>query len=218
MKTLSLLASLMVATLMTLRAGSVEDLTVKDINGKDVPLSDYKGQVLLIVNVASKCGNTPQYDALEQAYEKYKGQGFEVLGFPCNQFKNQEPGTNAQIMEFCTNTYHVKFPMFDKLEVNGANRAPLYNGLAGSDSPFPGDIKWNFTKFLRGPRRQDRPAFRAENQARLARSRAGHRDGAGGKVTFARRRGRFPCSVPRRVGIVGATYVDVERTEPVRSA
>ena len=150
MKTLSLLAALFVLPLCASRAGSVEDLTVKDIDGKDVALSTFKGQVLLVVNVASKCGNTPQYDALEKAQEKYKAQGFTVLGFPCNQFKSQEPGTNAEIKAFCTSTYHVSFPLFDKLDVNGPDRAPVYTDLAGPESPFPGDIKWNFTKFLVG--------------------------------------------------------------------
>ena len=150
MKTLPLLAALLILPFVAARAGTVEDLKVKDIDGKDVALADYKGQVLLVVNVASKCGNTPQYAALESAYEKYKAQGFAVLGFPCNQFKNQEPGSNEQIKEFCTDTYHVSFPLFDKLDVNGPDRAPLYVTLAGADSPFPGDIKWNFTKFLVG--------------------------------------------------------------------
>ena len=150
MKILPLLAALLILPFAASRAGTIEDLTVKDIDGKDVTLAGYKGQVLLVVNVASKCGNTPQYDALEKAQEKYKAQGFDVLGFPCNQFHNQEPGTNAQIKEFCQATYHVSFPLFDKLEVNGDGRAPLYKELAGTDSPFPGDIKWNFTKFLVG--------------------------------------------------------------------
>ena len=129
-------------------ADSVYDAPVKDIDGKDASLSPYKGQVMLVVNVASKCGNTPQYAALEAAFEKYKSKGLVVLGFPCNQFMQQEPGTGAEIKEFCTSKYHVTFPMFEKIEVNGAGRAPLYNDLAGAASPFPGDIKWNFTKFL----------------------------------------------------------------------
>lgn len=132
----------------SVHADSVYDVSVKDIDGKDASLSPYKGQVMLVVNVASKCGNTPQYAALETAFEKYKGKGLVVLGFPCNQFMQQEPGTGAEIKEFCTSKYHVTFPMFEKIEVNGAGRAPLYNDLAGSASPFPGDIKWNFTKFL----------------------------------------------------------------------
>ena len=100
--------------------------------------------------MASKCGFTPQYEGLESAYEKYKDKGFEVLGFPCNQFKSQEPGTDAEIKQFCTSKFGVTFPLFDKIEVNGPQRNPLYVQLAGSDSPFPGDIKWNFTKFLIG--------------------------------------------------------------------
>ena len=131
-------------------AGSLYDVPVKDIDGKAASLDAYKGKVLLIVNVASKCGNTPQYAALESEYEKYKDKGFEVLGFPCNQFKSQEPGTDADIKQFCTEKYGVTFPMFDKLEVNGPERNPLYALLAGPDSPYPGDIKWNFTKFLVG--------------------------------------------------------------------
>ena len=130
------------------RADALYDIPLKTIEGQDTSLAPYKGSVMLIVNVASKCGNTPQYAALEAAFEKYKDKGFVVLGFPCNQFKSQEPGTNAQIKDFCTSTYHVVFPLFDKLDVNGENRHPLYTALAGPASPFPGDIKWNFTKFL----------------------------------------------------------------------
>ena len=103
---------------------------------------------MLIVNVASKCGFTPQYKALEATYEKYKDQGFVILGFPCNQFHSQEPGTDADSKQFCTSKYGVTFPMFDKIDVNGDNRAPLYVWLAGPASPFAGDITWNFNKFL----------------------------------------------------------------------
>ena len=133
---------------MTSFAASLYDIPVKDIDGKDTTLASYKGDVMLIVNVASLCGNTPQYKALEELYTKHKGEGFVVLGFPCNQFGGQEPGSNAVIKEFCSSTYHVDFPMFDKIDVNGANRHPLYVALAGKDSPFPGDIGWNFAKFL----------------------------------------------------------------------
>jgi len=150
MKTLVLLAILSVMQMTTTRAASIYDITVKDIDGKNVSLGDYKGKVLLIVNVASKCGFTPQYTALEATYKKYQGQGFVILGFPCNQFGSQEPGTDAEIKQFCTSKYSVTFPMFDKLEVNGANRHPLYQILAGEESPFPGKIGWNFTKFLIG--------------------------------------------------------------------
>ena len=155
MKKLSFLSALgALALLLPLSAAStgesLYDLPLKDIDGKETSLKPFKGEVMLIVNVASKCGNTPQYAALEKDYEKYKDQGFVVLGFPCNQFHEQEPGSNAQIKEFCTETYGVVFPMFDKLNVNGAERSPLYTQLAGPDAAFPGDIKWNFTKFLVG--------------------------------------------------------------------
>jgi len=129
-------------------AGSIHQTTVKDIDGKQTTLDAYKGKVLLIVNVASRCGFTPQYKELESIYEKYKDKGFVVLGFPCNQFGSQEPGTDAEIKEFCSSKYNVTFPLFDKIEVNGPNRHPLYTSLAGKDSPYPGDIKWNFSKFL----------------------------------------------------------------------
>jgi len=135
---------------LALSAASIHDMAVKDIDGKEVALKDYRGKVLLIVNVASRCGFTPQYKELETVYEKYKDKGFVVLGFPCNQFGAQEPGTNEEIKQFCSSRYSVTFPLFDKIEVNGANRAPLYTSLAGKDSPYPGDIKWNFSKFLIG--------------------------------------------------------------------
>ena len=135
---------------LALQGGPIHDITVKDINGKDSSLKPYKGKVLLIVNVASKCGLTPQYKALEAIHEKYKDKGFSVLGFPCNQFAGQEPGTNEEIKQFCSTKYNVTFPLFDKVDVNGANRHALYVALAGKDSPFPGDIKWNFGKFLIG--------------------------------------------------------------------
>jgi len=136
-----------------LAAGAVEsiyDIPLKDIDGNSTSLKPYQDKVMLIVNVASKCGFTPQYTALEAIYQKYKDQGLVVLGFPCNQFAHQEPGTDTEIKQFCTSKYDVTFPMFDKIEVNGANRSPLYVLLAGRDSPFPGNIGWNFTKFLIG--------------------------------------------------------------------
>jgi glutathione peroxidase len=131
-------------------AGSIYDIPVKDIDGKPTSLKTYEGKVLLIVNVASKCGYTPQYTGLEALYEKYKDKGLLVLGFPCNQFGGQEPGTNEQIKQFCSSKYEVTFPLFDKIEVNGPNRNQLYTMLAGEGSPFPGNIKWNFNKFLIG--------------------------------------------------------------------
>lgn len=150
MKLFALFAALLFLQTVAARAGSIYDVAVKDIDGKDASLSAYKGKVLLVVNVASRCGFTPQYTALEAVFEKYKDKGCAVLGFPCNQFGGQEPDTDAEIKQFCSSKYSVTFPMFDKIEVNGENRHPLYAVLAGKDSPFPGDIRWNFTKFLIG--------------------------------------------------------------------
>jgi glutathione peroxidase len=151
MKTLILLAAVLCVQIISAHAAeSIYDIPLKDIDGKGTSLKPYKGQVLLIVNVASKCGFTPQYTALEATYQKYKGQGLTILGFPCNQFGGQEPGTDEEIKQFCTSKYSVTFPLFDKIEVNGANRNPLYKTLAGEGSPTAGDIKWNFTKFLIG--------------------------------------------------------------------
>jgi glutathione peroxidase len=145
-----LCAALLMQNVVTQAASLPEHLSVKDIDGKAVVLKEYRGKVLLIVNVASQCGFTPQYTALQAVYEKYKDKGFAVLGFPCNQFGAQEPGTNDEIKQFCSSKYNVTFPLFDKIDVNGANRHPLYTSLAGKESPFAGDIKWNFSKFLVG--------------------------------------------------------------------
>ena len=150
MKTIALIISLVLMQTVAIRAASLHDIAIKDIDGKDTSLKAYKGKVLLVVNVASKCGLTPQYQALEALQQKYKGKGFTVLGFPCNQFGGQEPGSNDEIKQFCSSKYNVTFPLFDKLEVNGPKRHPLYVALAGEASPFPGDIKWNFGKFLIG--------------------------------------------------------------------
>jgi len=129
---------------------SIYDFSVNDIHGKEQKLDEYKDKVLLIVNVASKCGFTPQYNGLEALYEKLHGRGFEILGFPSNQFGAQEPGNEAEIAQFCQLNYGVKFPLFAKIDVNGSDAAPLYQylkkakpGLLGSEA-----IKWNFTKFL----------------------------------------------------------------------
>jgi glutathione peroxidase len=148
---------------------STHDFTVTTADGNDVPLSDYAGKVLLIVNVASKCGLTPQYEGLEALYRDEAGRGLEILGFPCNQFKGQEPGTNEEIQEFCKTTYDVTFPVFSKIDVNGDDADPLYKYLRerapGDWGPRYGDfynrlsairaeadgtdeVKWNFTKFL----------------------------------------------------------------------
>ena len=131
---------------------SVYDYSARTLDGKDVSLADYRGQVLLIVNTASKCGFTPQYEGLEALYKTYKDRGFTVLAFPCNQFGAQEPGDAAEIASFCSLTYDVTFPVMSKIDVNGADAHPLYRflkkeqkGLLGTEA-----IKWNFTKFLVG--------------------------------------------------------------------
>ena len=126
------------------------DISVDDIHGKPVRLSRYKGKVLLIVNVASKCGFTPQYQGLEALYGKLHGKGLEILGFPCNQFGAQEPGSEAEIEQFCELNYGVTFPMFAKVDVNGESASPLYKHLKSSKKGMLGSegIKWNFTKFL----------------------------------------------------------------------
>lgn len=147
---LLLVTVVLLPTALLRAADSLYDIPLKNIDGQDTSLKPYQGKVLLIVNVASKCGNTPQYQALEALYEKYKDQGLVVCGLPCNQFHAQEPGTAAEIKAFCTAKYNVTFPMFEKIEVNGEHRHPLYIRLAGPSSPFPGDIKWNFGKFLVG--------------------------------------------------------------------
>ena len=147
------LLTLLVAILSfaaTLFAGeSVYNFTLPSIDGEPTSLSNYKGKVILLVNVASRCGFTPQYSALESLYEKYKDQGFVILGFPANNFGGQEPGTNAEIKSFCTLKYNVSFPMFAKVSVKGADCTPLYQYLTHQANPnLAGDIKWNFTKFL----------------------------------------------------------------------
>ena len=129
---------------------NIYDFNVKTIDGQEISMSKYKGKVLLIVNVASKCGFTSQYEGLEKLFEKYKNEDFMVLGFPSNQFANQEPESNEKIKEFCSLTYDVKFDMFAKVDVNGENEAPLYKFLKSNQKGILGteNIKWNFTKFL----------------------------------------------------------------------
>jgi glutathione peroxidase len=127
----------------------VYDFTAKSLAGEDIPLKRFEGQVLLIVNTASKCGFTPQYQGLEALHQSLGPRGFAVLGFPCNQFGGQEPGDAAQIEEFCSSNYAVSFPMFTKIDVNGGNAHPLFNFLKNEKSGLLGaSIKWNFTKFL----------------------------------------------------------------------
>jgi glutathione peroxidase len=128
-------------------ASSIHEFSLPSIDGAPAPLSAYKGKVVLIVNVASQCGYTPQYAGLEKLYEKYKEHGFVILGFPANNFGAQEPGTNEEIKTFCSRNYNVKFPMYSKISVSGGDKAPLYQFLTGANG---GEIKWNFTKFLVG--------------------------------------------------------------------
>jgi glutathione peroxidase len=129
---------------------SIYKYKMKDIDGKEVKLGQYKGDVLMVVNTASKCGYTPQYEGLEAIYLKYKDKGFSVLGFPANNFGGQEPGTESEIKEFCTTKYKVTFPMFAKISVKGADQDPLYAYLTSKEKnpDFAGDITWNFNKFL----------------------------------------------------------------------
>lgn len=129
---------------------SIYDFTLTSIEGQPTPLSAYKGKVVMVVNVASRCGYTPQYSALESIYEKYKDRGFLVVGVPANNFGGQEPGTNTEIKTFCTRKYNVQFPMMSKVSVKGADQTPLYQYLTNSslNPKTGGEIQWNFTKFL----------------------------------------------------------------------
>ncbi len=133
-------------------ATSALDFEVETINGETTNLESYKGKVVMIVNTASKCGLTPQYEGLQALYETYKDQGFVILGFPANNFKNQEPGTDKEIKEFCTVNYGVTFPMFSKISVKGEDKHPLYQYLTSKDQhEFGGEIEWNFAKFIIDP-------------------------------------------------------------------
>jgi glutathione peroxidase len=131
---------------------NVHDFTLPAIDGRERSLADFKGKALLLVNVASKCGLTPQYDGLQRLYERYAPRGLEVLGFPCNQFASQEPGSEAEIVKFCRTSYGVSFPLFSKIEVNGKGRHPLYAHLTEQPTlpDGPGDVRWNFAKFVVG--------------------------------------------------------------------
>jgi glutathione peroxidase len=133
--------------LMAAKTAGVYDFTLNDIDGKPVNLGQYKGKVLLVVNTASFCGNTPQYTDLESLYEHYRDKGFEVLAFPANNFGQQEPGTNEEIKGFCLTKYSVSFPLFSKISVKGDDKHPLYRYLT-EHSPFPGEVEWNFQKYL----------------------------------------------------------------------
>jgi len=160
MKTLALVGLIVLAVLtggaqasekgplvMAAQTGSIYDFTMDDIDGKPTPLSKFKGKVLLVVNTASFCGNTPQYTDLETIYEKYQARGLEVLAFPANNFGQQEPGTNQDIKGFCLTKYSVSFPLFSKISVTGSDKHPLYQYLTERSS-FPGEVEWNFQKYL----------------------------------------------------------------------
>lgn len=149
---LSLVALTPEAQAAPAKSTGVLSYTVQDIAGKNVPLSHYKGKVLLIVNTASLCGNTPQYASLEKLYETYKGRGLRILAFPANDFGSQEPGSNGDIHQFCTGKYKTTFDLFSKISVKAPNQAPLYAFLTSKDTDpqFGGDIEWNFAKFLIG--------------------------------------------------------------------
>ena len=146
----SILALCLLFTTLAANAASIYDFTMQSIDGKPVSLKSYNGKVVLLVNVASKCGFTPQYAGLEALYQKYKDRGLVIVGIPANNFAQQEPGTNEEIKTFCSRKYNVTFPMMAKVSVLGDDKTPLYRYLTdkSADPKFAGDIKWNFTKFL----------------------------------------------------------------------
>jgi glutathione peroxidase len=146
----NILTALLLVIAATMESAPIHSFPLIDINGKETSLKPYAGKVLLIVNVASKCGFTGQYEGLEALHRKYMAKGLVVLGFPCNQFFGQEPGNNEEIAKFCRSTYGVSFPMFAKLDVKGVNQHPLFTYLTGEVSPKPGKVSWNFNKFLIG--------------------------------------------------------------------
>ena len=148
MKFLPYLAILSIV--MTTSAKSIYEHELKSIDGKTTSLAEHKGKVILMVNVASRCGFTRQYRGLEELYDKYKDKGLVVCGFPCNQFGGQEPGSEAEIKEFCSTKFGVSFPMYSKIDVNGPNRHPIYADIIGDNGPLKGNIKWNFGKILVG--------------------------------------------------------------------
>ncbi len=139
-----------VATLAAAPAADLTAIPFETIEGKETSLADYDGKLVLIVNTASKCGLTRQYEALQELYSKYKDQDFVILGFPANDFNGQEPGTNEEIAEFCKTKFDVGFPMMSKISVKGDDQHPLYTALTGPEGAFPGDVAWNFGKFLIG--------------------------------------------------------------------
>lgn len=145
-----LIAIVLVQGVLGAAKTSVHEIKINTIEGKPASLGDYKDKVVLLVNVASKCGLTPQYEALQKLHQKYQEKGFTVVGVPCNDFGAQEPGTSEEIVEFCTANYNVTFPLMEKVHVKGDEQHPLYARLTGKDAEFPGEIKWNFGKFLIG--------------------------------------------------------------------
>jgi glutathione peroxidase len=151
MKTLVTFLLTLCAT-MSLRAADAKlaEIPFKTIDGKETSLKSFAGKTVLAVNVASKCGFTRQYKGLEELYQKYKDKGLVIIGFPSNDFGGQEPGTNAEIKEFCSSKFNVTFPLMDKISVKGDAQHPLYKALTGPEAAFPGDVKWNFGKFLIG--------------------------------------------------------------------
>ena len=180
LKVIPLLTLCLVFCAAALVAGekSIYDFTLNSIDGQPAPLAAYKGKVVMLVNVASRCGFTPQYSALESIYEKYKDHGFVIVGIPANNFGAQEPGTNQEIKTFCSSKYNVKFPMMSKVSVKGDDKTPLYQFLTDkSASPKTGgEIQWNFTKFLVGPDGQIVARFEpavTPDSAEVTRERAG---------------------------------------------
>jgi len=155
-------ALLLLGTVAMAGEKSIYDFTMNSIDGESAPLSKFQGKVVLVVNVASRCGFTPQYSALEKVYEKYKGRGFVIVGFPANNFGGQEPGSNQEIKTFCSTKYNVTFPMMAKVSVKGDDKTPLYQFLTDktANPSTGGEIQWNFTKFLIGP--DGRPVARFE--------------------------------------------------------
>lgn len=149
MKTILLIFGVLLMATITDRTDTVYQFELDSINGEKVSLQEYEGEVLLIVNTASECGNTPQYEGLQDLYDEYKGEGFKVLGFPANNFGGQEPGSDEEILQFCEINYGVTFPLFSKISVKGDDIHPLFEYLTTAPNPdFTGDIGWNFEKFL----------------------------------------------------------------------
>lgn len=157
---MKLLAIIFATSSLPVRAVDVTGIPFKTLEGKETSLADYRGKVVLIVNTASKCGLTKQYKALQALQTKYAAKGFTVIGFPCNDFGSQEPGTPEEIRSFCTTTFAVDFPLMEKIHVKGTQQHPLYTALTGKDGAFPGEVTWNFGKFLIG--KDGKPLVRFE--------------------------------------------------------